>query len=134
MLAFESNVYERLQGKPHLQPVFSGGVYDVTRRLREYDPALFVVWNTKRQHYEIHSLNHPINTYAADVPNNRLDARVEQVIRAGDLRIRGKEVFREIDDWNDRIERMAEEQRKNEILGLAEEMHPYFRQLGWEGI
>lgn len=133
-IAYENNVYERLQGKRHLQPVFSGGCYDITRRIREYDPALFIVWNVRKQRYEVHSLNHPGNTFACLVPNNRLDARVEEEIRRGDLRVRGKQVFREIDENNERLERSAERSRQNDLLGLAEEMHPYFRQLGWEGL
>lgn len=133
-IAFEHNVSERLQGKRHLQPIFSGGNYDITRRLREYDPALFVVWNSRRQKLEIHSLNHMVNTYACDVPNNRLDARVEEEVRRGDIRVRGGIVFREMDEHNERLERSQEQARRNELMGIAEEMHPFFRQLGWEGI
>jgi len=133
-IAFENEVYERLQGKHHLQPVFSGGCYDITRRLREYDPALFVVWNAKRQRYEVHSLNHRGNTFACLVPNNRLDARVEETIRKGDLRVRGLRVLQEIDEHNERLEMSAERARHNDMLGMAEEMYPYFRRLGWEGI
>jgi len=133
-MAFESEVYERLQGKRHLQPVFSGGCYDMTRRLREYDPALFIVWNSRRRKYEVHSLNHRPFTYACDVPDNRLDARLEEVIRRGDIRVRGGKVFKEADEHNERLEKSMERSRRNYLLGLAEEMHPYFRRLGWEGI
>lgn len=134
-LAFENDVLLRLQGKHHLQPVFSGGGYGMGSRIREYDPALFIVWNTKRQRYEVHSLNHPVgSTYAATVPYTRLDARLEEVIRRGDLRIRGKAVFQEINDHNERLERGAERSRLNDLMGIAEEMHPYFKPLGWEGI
>lgn len=131
---FKHNVHERLQGKRHLQPIFSGGNYDITRRLREYDPALFVVWNSRRQKYEIHSLNHMVNTYACDVPGNRLDARVEEAIRKGDIRVRGGIVFREMDEVNERLEQTQERTRHNDLLGISEEMYPYFRQLGWEGL
>lgn len=133
-IAYENNVYERLQGKRHLQPVFSGGCYDITRRIREYDPALFIVWNVRKRRYEVHSLNHRGNTFACLVPNNRLDARVEEALRRGDLRVRGKQIFREIDEHNERLERSSERSRQNDLLGLAEEMHPYFRRLGWEGL
>ena len=133
-IAYEHNVYERLQGKHHLQPIFSGGSYDITRRLREYDPALFVLWNRRRQKYEIHSLNHMENTYACDVPGNRLDARVEEAIRKGDIRVRGGIVFKEMDEHNERLEKSRERDRFTELQGIAEEMYPSFRQLGWEGI
>lgn len=133
-MAFESEVYERLQGKHHLQPVFSGGCYDMTRRLREYDPALFIVYNSRRRKYEVHSLAHRPFTYACDVPDNRLDARLEEVIRKGDIRVRGGKVFREIEEHNERLEKSNERQRSNDLRAVVEEMHPYFRRLGWEGI
>lgn len=133
-IAFENTVYERLQGKHHLQPVFSGGTYDMTRRLREYDPDLFIAWNNRRKRYEVHSLNHRPFTYACDVPDNRLDARMENVIRRGDIRVRGGKVFQEIEEHNERLEKSQERKRKNDLMGVAEEMYPHFRRLGWEGI
>jgi hypothetical protein len=132
-LAFEREVYERLQGKHHLQPVFSD-CYDITSRLREYDKALFIVWNTRRQRYEVHSLDHVGNTYACEVPNNRLDGRVEEEVRRGDLRVRGKEIFREIDESNERLERMIERERRNELRAIAGEVKPYFAKMAWEGV
>ena len=133
-IAYENSVYERLRGKRHLQPIFSGGNYDMNRRLREYDPDLFMVWNNKKHKYEIHSLNHIGNTYACEVPNNRLDARIEQVIRAGDLRVRGKEIFREVDDWNERIERIAEKNRRDELKNVAGDLKRSFAKLAWNGV
>lgn len=106
----------------------------MNRRIREYDPALFVVWNRKRGKYEIHSLNHLGNSYAVDVPGNRLDARAEEALRKGDIRIRGSVIFREIDEHNENIEKSEHRQRRNELLGIAEELHPYFRKLAWEGV
>lgn len=133
-LALEYEVCERLQGKRHLQPVFSGGNYDMLRRLQEYDPALFLVYNARRKKLEVHSLNHRPFTYACDVPDNRLDARLEEEIRRGDIRVRGGKVFADIETHNERLEASNERQRKNDRIGIAEEMHPYFRRLGWEGI
>ncbi|MCL6557461.1 MAG: 2-hydroxyacyl-CoA dehydratase family protein [Firmicutes bacterium] len=132
-LAFEHEVAERLQGKPHLQPVFSDP-YDIARRIREQDPSFFVVWNTRRRAYEIHCLNHIGDTYALDVPNNRLDARVEHVLRKNNIRTRGMAIFREIDDANERLERSIERQRRNELRAIAGEVKPYFERLAWEGI
>ena len=134
-LAFEYEVNERLQGRRnrHLQPIFSD-VCDMNRRIREYDPALFLCWNSRRKKYEVHSLNHRPFTYACDVPDNRLDARMENVIRRGDIRVRGGKVFQEIEEHNERLEKSQERKRKNDLMGVAEEMYPHFRRLGWEGI
>jgi len=133
-LAFEHEVTERIQGRKALYPVFSGGNYDMVRRIREYNPDLFICWNTRRQRYEVHSLGNIGSTYICDVPDNRLDARLEGVLRRGDIRVRGKEIFAEIDRHNENIERSMERQRRNDLIGIAEEMHPYFRRLGWEGL
>lgn len=133
-IAFEHEVRERLQGKRHLQPIFSGGNYDMDRRLRDYDPGMFIVWNSKRQQYEVHTLSNRGNTFAVPVPDNRLDARLEEKVRRGDIRTRGMAPFREIEEHNERLERSKEQSRKNDLKGIAEEMHPYFRQAGWEGI
>lgn len=133
-LRLECEVHERLQGKHHLQPVFSGGCYDITRRLQEYDKNLFIVWNSRRKKYEVHSLGHVFNTYACDVPGNRLDARVEDAVRRGDIRVRGGKVFIEIDEHNERLEKSNERSWKTTLEGVAEEMHPYFRKVAWEGM
>jgi hypothetical protein len=113
-LALEYVISERLQAPRfrHLQPVFSGGNYDMLRRLQEYDPDLFVVWNSRRKKLEIHSLKHRPFTYACDVPNNRLDARLEEEIRRGDIRVRGGKVFKEIEEHNERLEKSRERQRQ----------------------
>lgn len=135
-LALEDQIRERLQGmrNRHLQPIFSGGNYDMLRRLQEYDPDLFLVYNYRRKKLEVHSLRHRPFTYACDVPNNRLDARLEEAIRQGDIRVRGGKVFQEIEEHNERLEKSEERERHNNLIGIAEEMHPYFRRLGWEGI
>ena len=132
-ITFEHNVYDRLQGKYHLQPVFND-VHDIARVLREYDEQLFIVFNSRRRRYEVHTLGNRGNTYACDVPNNRLDSRVIKEIRRGDLRIRGKEIFREVEDWNERIERMAEQHRRDELAAVAGDMKSSFSRLAWEGL
>ena len=133
-LSYENDVYDRLRGKHHLRPIFSGGCYDMNRRLREYDPDIFIVWNIRRQQFEVHSLGNRGNTYAFDVPDNRLDVRVEEAVRRGDLRVRGYRIFREIDEANERAERSQERSRLTSMEGMAEELYPFFRRIGWEGI
>ena len=91
-------------------------------------------WNSKKKKYEVHSLNHIGNTFACDVPNNHLDARVEQAVRAGDPRVRGKKVFQEINDWNERLERMAEQHRQDELEAIAGDLKSSFVELAWKGV
>jgi len=133
-LAFEHAVMERIQGRKTLYPVFSGGNYDMLRRIREYNPDLFLCWNVRRQRFEVHCLSNLGSSHVCDVPDNRLDARLEDILRKGNIRVRGKEIFAEMDRHNEQIEAGRERQRKNDLAGIAEEMYPYFRQLGWEGL
>lgn len=132
-ITFENLVRDRLQGKPYLEPVFSD-CHDITRLLSEYDEQLFLVWNVRRQKYEIHSLANQILTYACDVPNNRLDSRIIAELRRGDLRLRGEEIFNEIDDHNDYIRKSAENRRKDQLVDAAECMQSSFAKLAWEGV
>ena len=132
-ITFENLVRDRLQGKPYLEPIFSD-CHDITRLLSEYDEQLFLVWNVRRQKYEIHSLANQILTYACDVPNNRLDSRIIAELRRGDLRLRGEEIFNEIDDHNDYIRKSAENRRKDQLVDAAECMQSSFAKLAWEGV
>lgn len=132
-LAFEYAVYDRLRGKPYLEPIFND-VYGVSRLIQEYDPQMFLVWDVRRKKYEIHSLGNQGSTYGCDVPNNRLDSRVLQEIRKGDLRIRGDKIFKEIEERNDFIERSIERQRRDDIKAAAVEMKSAFAKVAWEGV
>jgi hypothetical protein len=132
-IEFENRVRDRLQGKPYLEPIFSD-CYDLTRLLREYDEQLFLVWDVRRQKYEIHSLGNQGLTYACDVPNNRLDSRVLTELRRGDLRLRGEKIFREIDEHNEYVRKSAENRRRDAIVDAAECMQSSFAKLAWEGV
>ena len=132
-ISFENLVRDRLQGKPYLEPIFSD-CYDISRLLREYDEQLFLVWNVRRQKYEIHSLGNRGLTYACDVPDNRLDSRVLTELRRGDLRLRGEKIWREIDAHNEYLQKSAENRRRDEIIDAAECMQSSFAKLAWEGV
>jgi len=130
-LTFEYEVTNRLQGKPYLEPIFS---HDLAHWLREYDPNFFLVWNARRKKYEVHCLNHIGSTYGFDVPNNKLDSRVEVLIQKCNIRTRGEKIFREIDDWNEKLRKQMERRRRDEIQALAGEIKPIVSKLAWEGV
>ncbi len=131
-LVFEHRVADRLQGKPHLEPLLCFGVYDIPRRLREYDPSLFVVRNHRRRRFEVHSVDNKGSTFCCDVPYDQLDSRVEEAVKRGNIRVRGPQIFQEIDEYNERLERSMKRARRTELEGIAEEMHPYFRDDAWQ--
>ncbi|MBU7006301.1 hypothetical protein [Phosphitispora fastidiosa] len=130
--SYETQIHDRLQGKQHLQPIFTSAL-GIPERLREMDPNYFLVLNTKTQKYEVHNLAHKGNTYGITIYYDELDYRTLYITRASDLRYR-KNLLREIDEHNEKIERIAEKDRRNELRGVGEEMKPYFSRLAWEGI
>lgn len=126
-------IMDRLEGKPYLIPLYTN-LYRIPERLAEYDERLFIVRNVQAQRYEVHALDNEGDTFAMVVPYKALDARIIERVKRSDIRMRGKDIFREIDEENEKLERSARRQRTNEIDAQAREMHPYFRKLGWEGV
>lgn len=141
--------------RPHLLLVLSS-VYQIPERLREYDPNLFVVLNTVRNiekaegvpvsertpfppgaipkwgaWYEIHSLAHKGNTFAMAVPYGELDARILRDVWSGDLRMRGKRIFREIDEHNERVEALNRRALRTQAEAIARELHRPFADAAW---
>ncbi len=131
--SYELAIRDRLQGKPHLQPVFSS-VYFIPERLREYDADLFVVRNSKKQRFEVHSLANIGDTYGLTVPYPELDARTITLVQKNNLAAHGRTIFREIDQHNERLARSLERARQNELRALAEEVKPAFAKVAWEGV
>ena len=129
---YRQQIYDRLSRKHHLIPIFSS-VTHIPERLREYDENLFVVLNTRKQCYEVHSLANKGDTFCLMIPLGELDARTLYLVRKNNLHTRGKEIFKEIDKHNERLERSNERRRRDEIRAAGEEMYPAFRKLGWEG-
>lgn len=126
----EDHIYDRLQGKPHLIPVFTN-VYRIPERLKELDENFFVVFNTKKQMFEIHSLANKGDTYGITIPLQELDARVFPIVRRANLRVRGKEIFREIDRHNERLKKSNERRNRDEIRALAGEVKSAFAKMAW---
>lgn len=82
-------------------PVISH-VTDVPVRLKELNRAFFVMFNTKKQKYEIHCSDQPFNTLACVLPYDELDSRAIQYVRehsADRLAI----IAKEIDEHNERL-------------------------------
>lgn len=129
-VARENAIYDRLQGKEHLLPVLAS-VTQIPERIEEYNEALFIVFNALKQKYEIHSLANVGDTFCMRVGFDELDSRILVSVRQGDLRYRAKAFFEEIDRHNDRLDVSKERKRHNDLMGVVEEMHPYFRDYAW---
>ena len=89
-------------------------VFDITKRLKEIDSTYFVVFNTKKQKFEIHSSNQK-NSYCFTVPNNTLDSRAVSLA----LKTRREnfdKIIKEIDEENKNLEK----ENKRQIDDLCE--------------
>jgi len=103
---------------PHLSLVESN-VFDIPRRIREYDPTYFVVRNHRRGKFEIHNIENGGSTYCFTVPTDELDSRVIELVKTTDTKAYGAEVL--IDKFYKDLE-AQEEERKRKTKRFAEDM------------
>jgi len=76
-------------------------VFDISNRLKEIDSNYFVVFNTKKQKFEIHNKSQK-NTYCLTVLNKSLDSRtITQTLKS--RRERFNKILQEIEDNNQKI-------------------------------
>jgi|GEM_PF-2034988 len=129
---YKIKVKDRLRGKPHLRPVYSN-TYCIPERLRAMDSNLFVVFNTKTQKYEIHSLANKGDSFSLQVPFRELDARCENFVMKYDLRRHGWQIYRDIEAENEERERAMEREQANRAQILASELHKPVRKLAYWG-
>ena len=131
-LAADYRFFNEVRGKlpPHLR-LIDGDVLDISRRIREIDETLFIVFNLKRGVFEIHSTEHYPTTYAWTVPYERLDERTLRKARENNLRVRGAEIFRDIDRHNERLEASLRRQQANDLEALAKETRSLFAEAAW---
>jgi hypothetical protein len=127
-----NEITERLNGKPFLHFIETS-VTKIPERLEEIDPSIFIVFNVKRDIYELHSLDNKGNTFCFNIPYRRLDSRVIALFRKGDLKNRSiKEILREVDIHNELMEKREQRYRKGELNAMAREVRPVFKKLAEE--
>ena len=56
-------------------------LFFISKRIKEIDRGYFIVFNTKRDRFEVHHKNQPINTFCLIVPDRRLDASLLEYVR-----------------------------------------------------
>jgi len=87
----------------------TGDMYDICSRLKEIDAGYYVMFDGRRERFEVHHKGQRGNTLCVVLPYDRLDARtVTHVRRTRTTRLR--EVIKEMDRENARLER--EERKK----------------------
>lgn len=129
--AFQHEVKLRTEKRPYLYPIFSH-IYDIPRRVNEYDRSFFVVFNKSNQRYEVHSLDYPgDNTHSLTIPYEELDERTLHHIYKNDIRVHGAEIFRRL-EWAEEKERIRKErEEKNLARDFAIEHQSAFAKDAW---
>ena len=125
------DIYRRLADKPWLYPLETS-VYEIPERVKEFGDDLCVVYNSIRGKYEIHSTENIGSTHCFSVPTDQLDCRVLDMVRQYDLRTRGKQIFREMESHNERLERLEYQRRQRELRAMAMDVRRDFAKLAWE--
>ncbi len=90
-------------------------VFNITNRLKEIDDSYFVVYNTQKKKFEVHSSKQK-NTYCLTIQNGGLDARVVPLV----LKTR-RENYQKIIDEMDRANEEIEKENKRKIKDLCED-------------
>ena len=106
---------------------FEGGVYGIPDRVKDIDPAFFVVRNKRNNSWEIHHSEQLGHSLALSLPFEDLDERALTYIRQN-LRERAKERFAEIERANMLLEARREKERKEFVEQRVKEVYKYAKQ------
>ena len=93
------------EGRPQkgLIPVLNN-VYDIPVRLKEVNRDFFVMFNTRKQKFEIHCASQPFDTLACVLPFDELDARAINYVREF-ARERTEHLAEEIERYNEELDK-----------------------------
>lgn len=95
----------------------------IPERIREIDSGYFVMFNPDTQKYEIHHKDQYF-TLALNLPYRELDTRAVIVILNTRIE-RIKEIQKEIEEHNAKIERDNERRIKDKVEWMANDIHKY---------
>ena len=98
-------------------------VFDITKRLKEIDESYFVMVNTQKQKFEVHSSAQK-HTYCLTIPHKNLDARTISLTLK--TRIENTEkILAEIEENNKKLERENKRQIDDLCDFKAKEIFSY---------
>lgn len=123
-------ILTRLQYRPFLHLV-EKSVYDIPKRIEEYDPDMFVVFNAVKQKYELHSIQYPGDTFQTTFPFDELDVRALRHVWENDLSVHGREIFRRIEQGEEKAKKAKLREFKNWVQATASETKSMFAKDAW---
>lgn len=126
----KEDIYHLLKGKPHLSPVFSHACF-IPERVKEYDPDLFLVFNSSNDRFEIHSYEAGETSYNATLPYKSLDARTLRYIQRNDIRVHGMKIYDRINKSEEAHKKKKEKDEKSFVRDFASEFQSEFAKDAW---
>lgn len=99
--------------------LITNDVYEISRRLREYDETYFILLKKATGQYEVHNADNVGSTYCLTVPHDTLDQRTIDLVRSTDTQRIG---VKERMDQIMKEEQDLEEAKKKETKNVAEAM------------
>ena len=98
-------------------------VFDICDRLKEIDYNYFIVYNTKKNRFEVHNSAQK-QTFCLVVPFNKLDARLVGYTRKT-RRENAEKIIKEIEENNKKLEVECKRQQSDEMSWKLKEMYDY---------
>lgn len=127
---YQQSVRRKIEDHPHLVPLF-GSTHCIPERLYEYNPDLFLCFNGKTDQFEIHSLANQGDSICGVLPYRHLDARAIRYVWENDIRIHGKNIFRRIEQGEEKQKKQKDREFKNWIEDVAKETQTMMAKDAW---
>lgn len=117
-----------MRSLPEYKTIVEDSVYEIPKRLKEYDESFFIVRNHKTKKFEVHSTDNIFSSYCFTVPFDELDQRTIDIVIKNDTKNKGaREIEREIDEHNEKLEKSKEKDFKNWAESVAKETYSAFK-------
>ena len=100
----------------------TGDIYHIEERLKDIDPDITLDFNPNNGNYPVFHKGY----FVMEWPRP-LDARLLTHMRKIDMRRRGYDPFKEIDEHNERLEQSLEKDRLDNMEQVAKYYQPRFR-------
>ena len=97
--------------------------FDIVTRIKEIDDGYYIVYDTKRNCYELHNSNQ-INSYCLSIPFDEIDARIIDLIYYTNV-LNIDNIMQDIDKDNNEIDRNNNNEILNQTKYMSEEIFKF---------
>lgn len=127
--SFKQEVRDKIKHKPRLVPVFAS-THSIPERLFEYNPRLFLCFNSVEERFEVHGLDQA-ESYNATLPYRALDARALRWIMNNDIRLHGERIFQELKAQEEAREKAQKREFQNWVEDIGSETQSLIAKDAW---